>query len=214
MAPPSQPWQRAALIDMNTMAKPAARQLGRPASLPAAPARAATASATRTPTPTISPVSPSPNLPCLCPMTGQPDFAISSSTTCRRLARRVEVAQALSQQLPQSRRVPRRLHGRDRQEARRRAAAEMSCASAAICIRAAACRSTCSGRPGRLPAGIWVPDQGVAPIAARLIAGDAVQRAQCRWFSSPAPESAARMTPPMTASRPAPAAISSPPARY
>ena len=42
------------------------------------------------------------------------------------LARRIEIAEALSQQLPQSRRVPRGLHGRDRQETGRAAEAEMA----------------------------------------------------------------------------------------
>ena len=68
-----------------------------------------------------------------------------------RLDRREQVAEAVSRQLPQPRRVPRGLHHADRRAAGRRCSTRCGCASAAIGIRAAACRSTCSGRPARRP---------------------------------------------------------------
>ena len=57
-----------------------------------------------------------PEFTSLCPVTGQPDFALLViDYVPGPLARRVEVPEALSPQLPQPRRLPRGLHGRDRQ---------------------------------------------------------------------------------------------------
>ena len=63
------------------------------------------------------------------------------------LARRIEIAEALSGELPQPRRLPRGLHGGDRQAPWPNCSSRVGCASAATGIRAAAFRSTCSGRP-------------------------------------------------------------------
>ena len=68
-----------------------------------------------------------------------------------RVARREQVAEALSRLVPQSRRLPRGLHGRHRQAPREPARATLSPRSAATGIRAAACRSTCSGRRASCP---------------------------------------------------------------
>ena len=81
------------------------------------------------------------------------------------LAGRVEVAEALSRQLPQPRRLPRGLHGRHRQAARRRCSSRTGCASAATGIRAAACRSTCSGRPASCRRASGCPTRASRPIA-------------------------------------------------
>ena len=108
------------------------------------------------------------------------------------LAGRIEIAQALSRQLPQPRRLPRGLHGRHRQDADRACSSRNGCASAATGIRAAACRSTCSGRPASLPKGVWVPDQGVAPYRGRGYRGRR------------------RPTQPQRASQPAPTSITAP----
>ena len=59
-----------------------------------------------------------PEFTSLCPVTGQPDFGILVIDYApRRLAGRIEVAEAVPRLLPQPRRVPRGLHGRHRQAA-------------------------------------------------------------------------------------------------
>ena len=109
-----------------------------------------------------------PEFTTLCPVTGQPDFAhlvidyVPGDGSWSSKSLKLYLCE-----LPQPRRLPRGLHGRDRQAARRRCSSRNGCASAATGIRAAACRSTCSGRPGKLPKGVWVPDQGVAPYRGR-----------------------------------------------
>ena len=63
----------------------------------------------------------------LCPVTGQPDFAhLVIDYVPGEMAGRIEIAEALSRELPQHRRLPRGLHGHDRQAARGAAQAEMA----------------------------------------------------------------------------------------
>ena len=81
------------------------------------------------------------------------------------MAGRIEVAEALPRQLPQPRRVPRGLHGRDRQAACRSCSSRNGCASAATGIRAAACRSTCSGRRAGCRRASGCPTRASRPIA-------------------------------------------------
>ena len=68
-----------------------------------------------------------PEFTTLCPITGQPDFAhLVIDYVPARSPRRIEIAQTVPQQLPQSRRVPRRLHGRYRAKALCAPKAEMA----------------------------------------------------------------------------------------
>ena len=56
-----------------------------------------------------------PEFTSLCPVTGQPDFAhLVIDYAPSRMAGRIEIAEALSRELPQSRRLPRGLHAADR----------------------------------------------------------------------------------------------------
>ena len=91
-----------------------------------------------------------PEFTSLCPVTGQPDFAhlVIDYAPAEWLVE-VEIAEALSRQLPQPRRLSRGLHAARRARSRRGAGAANGCASAAIGIRAAAFRSTCFGRRAR-----------------------------------------------------------------
>ena len=108
-----------------------------------------------------------PEFTSLCPVTGQPDFAhLVIDYVPGQWLLESKIAQALCRELPQSRRLPRGLHGRDRQADRRRDQAEMSCGSAATGIRAAAFRSTCSGRPGSCRRECGFPTRALRPIAA------------------------------------------------
>ena len=91
-----------------------------------------------------------PEFTSLCPMTGQPDFAhlVIDYVPDDWLVESKSLKLFLAL-VPQPRRLPRGLHGGDRQAADRRSSSRTGCASAATGIRAAACRSTCSSRPGR-----------------------------------------------------------------
>ena len=104
---------------------------------------------------------------------------LSSSTTCRaRWLVELKSLKLYLEQLPQSRRLPRGLHGRDRQEARGAAQAEW--------LRIGGYFHPRGGMPidvfwqaGKLPAGIWVPDQGVQHLSRpRRIASEPVERGQ------------------------------------
>ena len=109
-----------------------------------------------------------PEFTSLCPVTGQPDFAhlVIDYVPGRWLLESKSLKLYLASF---------RNHGAfhedctvaHRQAARGRCSSRNGCASAATGIRAAASRSTCSGRPGKLPKGVWVPDQGVAPYRGR-----------------------------------------------
>ncbi len=108
-----------------------------------------------------------PEFTSLCPVTGQPDFAhlVIDYVPDEWLVESKSL-EALSWQLPQSRRLSRGLHAAHRQATSWRAGCRAGCASAAIGIRAAACRSTCFGRPGRLPGGhCGSPTRACRPIA-------------------------------------------------
>ena len=108
-----------------------------------------------------------PEFTSLCPVTGQPDFAhLVIDYVPGELAGRIQVAEALPRLVPQPRRLPRGLHGGDRQAHRRRCSSRTTCASAATGIRAAACRSTCSGRRARCPRASGCPTRASRPIAA------------------------------------------------
>ena len=108
-----------------------------------------------------------PEFTSLCPVTGQPDFA------------HLVIDYVPGQWLLESKSLKLYLasfrnHGAFHEDCTVRSASgspprssRNGCASAATGIRAAACRSTCSGRPARLPEGLWVPDQGVAPYRGR-----------------------------------------------
>ena len=83
-------------------------QLGRPAAIPASPDQAVL-DRVRNPHPDANYVArfTFPEFTVMCPVTGQPDFAtLVIDYVPKSLARRVEIAEALSQQLPQSRRFP------------------------------------------------------------------------------------------------------------
>ena len=190
------------------MVKKRSSSAGPPRSPPLRTRRCSIASAIRIAAKTTSRALPFPNSPSMCPVTGQPDFATLVDRLCAGgLARRVQVAEALSQQLPQSRRLPRRLHGGDRQKNRRACSNRNGCASAAISIRAAACRSTCSGRPANFPPASGRPTRASLRIA-RADSARAVQRRDKPPISCAG--SAARMTPPITATPAQPAAMTSP----
>ncbi len=103
-------------------------QLGRPVRLPASPDKA---QLDRVPNPhrdtNYVARFTAPEFTCLCPITGQPDFAhLVIDYVPGAISGGVEVAQALSRQLPQPRRLPRGLHGRHRQAAGRAAQAEIA----------------------------------------------------------------------------------------
>ncbi len=56
-----------------------------------------------------------PEFTTLCPVTGQPDFAhLVIDYVPAELLRREQIAEALSRRVPQSRRLPRRVHARYR----------------------------------------------------------------------------------------------------
>ncbi len=103
-----------------------------------------------------------PEFTSLCPVTGQPDFA------------HLVIDYAPADWLIESKSLKLYLgsfrnHGAFHEDCtlaigrtdRRGGVARPGCGSAATGTRAAAFRSTCSGRPGRPPAGLWLPDQGV-----------------------------------------------------
>ena len=83
-----------------------------------------------------------------------------------RLDRREQIAEAVSRQLPQSRRVSRGLHDADRASGWWRCSIRSGCASAATGIRAAASRSTCSGKPARRRRAPGSPTRGCPRIVA------------------------------------------------
>ena len=100
----------------------------------------------------------------------------------RQMDRRVEVAEALSPELPQSRRLPRGLHRAYRQGSCG-AQAALAAGSAATGIRAAASRSTSSGRAASrrrasgCPTRAWRPIAGAAEASAGTeIFGERVER--------------------------------------
>ena len=107
-----------------------------------------------------------PEFTSLCPVTGQPDFAhLVIDYAPRRLAGRVQVAEALPHLVPQPRRVPRGLHGRASAERLADCSSRTGFASAAIGIRAAAFRSTSSGRHARRPRACGFRIRASRPIA-------------------------------------------------
>ena len=106
------------------MARTELTQLGQPSALPASPDEAVL-DRVPNPQPDTDYVArfAFPEFTCICPVTGQPDFAHHDDRLrAEPLADRIEVAEALSQQVPQSRRVPRGMHGGDRQAGREAAA--------------------------------------------------------------------------------------------
>ena len=76
-------------------------QLGRPTPLPASPDQAVL-DRVRNPHPGTNYVArfTFPEFTLMCPVTGQPDFATLVIDQARRLARGIQTAEALSQQLP------------------------------------------------------------------------------------------------------------------
>ena len=107
-----------------------------------------------------------PEFTSLCPDDGAAGLRPSRHRLrARALAGRVEVAEALPRLVPQPRRLPRGLHRRHRQAARRRCWSRTACASAATGIRAAASPSTCSGRPARRPRACGCPTRASRPTA-------------------------------------------------
>ncbi len=107
-----------------------------------------------------------PEFTSICPVTGQPDFAhLMIDYVPGQWLLESKSLKPLCRELPQSRRLPRGLHGHDRQADCRRDQAEMACASAATGIRAAASRSTCSGRPANCPRACGYPTRASRPIA-------------------------------------------------
>ena len=123
----------------------------------------------------------------------------------RRLADRVQVAEALPRLVPQPRRFPRGLHARDRQADRGGRQARAGCASAATGIRAAASRSTSSGRPARRPrvcgcrTRAWRLTAGVARATSARVRSATTGRTRSSGVSAGAP----RWTKPATRSSPA-----------
>ena len=108
-----------------------------------------------------------PEFTTLCPVTGQPDFAHPGDRLrARPLAGRIEVAEALSRELPQPRRFPRGLHGR--------IGKRLTTTLKPRWLRIGGYWYPRGGMPidvfwqaGELPDGVWVPDQGVAPYRGR-----------------------------------------------
>ena len=143
-------------------------QLGRPTPLPASPEKAQL-DRVPNPHPDTDYVArfTCPEFTCLCPITGQPDFAhfVIDYAPGRWLLESKSLKLYLASF---------RNHGAFHEDCTvgigkrlRRCSSRNGCASAATGIRAAAFRSTCSGRPGRLPKGVWLPDPGVAPYRGR-----------------------------------------------
>ena len=100
------------------------------------------------------------------PGDGTAGFRASGDRLCAGpVAAGIQVAETLCRELPQSRRLPRGLHGHDRQAHRRPRSSRNSCASAATGIRAAASRSTCSGRPANCRRACGCPTRASRPIA-------------------------------------------------
>ena len=129
-----------------------------------------------------------PEFTCLCPITGQPDFAhLVIDYVPEALADREQVAEALPRLLPQPRRVPRGLHARDRAAGWKRCWRRCGCGSAATGTRAAACRSTSSTSPAhRLPASgcrtrACRPTAAAADGSAARAAAAFVAAARCSW---------------------------------
>ena len=143
-------------------------QLGRATRLPASPEAAVleTRAEPASRACSISCASPAPNSPRSARSPASPISRISSSTTCpQRLARREQVAEALSRRLPQPRRLPRGLHASA-------SPAGWSRRSAPRWLRIGGYWYPRGGIPidvfyqtGAPPAGLWLPDQGSRPIA-------------------------------------------------
>ena len=107
-----------------------------------------------------------PEFTSICPVTGQPDFAhLVIDYVPGQWLLESKSLKLYRRQLPQSRRLPRGLHGHDRQADRRLRSSRNGCASAATGIRAAASRSTCSGRPANCPRACGSPTRASRPIA-------------------------------------------------
>ena len=107
-----------------------------------------------------------PEFTSLCPVTGQPDFAHLVIDYAP--GETIVESKSLKLFLGAFRnhcRVPRGRDCRHRPAPGRRDGRRHGCASAATGIRAAASRSTCSGRAGAAPEGLWLPDSGRARLS-------------------------------------------------
>ena len=143
-------------------------QLGHPTAIPASPDEAVL-DRVRNPHPDTNYVArfTFPEFTLMCPVTGQPDFA----TLVIDYVPRGSLVESKSlklylEQFPQSWRVPRGMHGRDREETGRAAEAEMAAHRRLLSsARRHADRRVLAG--GEAPAGVWAPDQGVGTYRAR-----------------------------------------------
>ena len=107
-----------------------------------------------------------PEFTCLCPITGQPDFAhLVIDYAPRDWLLESKSLKLLSRELPQLRRLPRGRDHRHRQARRRADRARLAQRSAAIGIRAAASPSTCSGNTARRPTACGCRTRASRPIA-------------------------------------------------
>jgi len=125
-----------------------------------------TACPTRKGTPITWCGSPCRNSPSICPVTGQPDFAhLVIDYVPGQWLLESKFPEALCRQFPQSWRVSRGLPvsiGRESQPKSNR----NGCASALL-VSARGIPIDVFWQTGRLPKGMWIPDQGVAPYRGR-----------------------------------------------
>ena len=102
-----------------------------------------------------------PEFTSLCPVTGQPDFAhlvidyAPDATIVESKSLKLFLGASATTGLSRGRAPSASASGWSPK------CSPNGCASAAIGIRAAASRSTCSGKSGEPPDGLWLPDQGV-----------------------------------------------------
>ena len=109
-----------------------------------------------------------PEFTVMCPVTGQPDFAtLVIDYVPNGLARGIEIAEALS-------RTASAIMARSTRNARSRSARSWSALLKPKWLRIGGYFHPRGGMPidvfwqaGKLPAGVWVPDQGVATYRAR-----------------------------------------------
>ena len=144
-------------------------QLGRPVPQPASPDKAVL-DRVPNPHPDTDYVArfTAPEFTTLCPVTGQPDFAhLVIDYVPGEMAAGVEVAEALSGELPQSRRLPRGLHGRASASGSRTLLKPKWLRIGGYWYPRGGIPIDVFWQTGKLPKGVWVPDQGVAPYRGR-----------------------------------------------